>query len=192
MARMKYQTFLSRITCNVTNHESNSTRIAKRPSGNRAATVQARRHTAQPTRNSIAQKAASRAPPTPRPSASFGAIPAAPAIGAAEFPLGAAGVAGVCEEAPETVMATFCPPAQCDPVRGAREVPRAGLVEREGRAAAAVRRHRATEAARRVVRLRRQLVHGVRRPVREHCAVRSSEQRRHRTQARRQGSVIQS
>ena len=29
----------------------------------------------------------SRAPPTPRPSASFAAIPAAPAIGAAEFPL---------------------------------------------------------------------------------------------------------
>ena len=165
----------------------------KRPSGNRAATVQARRHTAQPTRNSIAQKAASRAPPTPRPSASLAATPVAPAIGAAEFPLVVGvGVAGLCEEAPETVMATFCPPAQCDPVRGAREVPRAGLVEREGRAAAAVRRHRAGKAARRVVRLRRQLVHGVRRPVREHCAVRSSEQRRHRTQARRQGSVIQS
>ena len=87
----------------------------------RAATVQARRQTAQLTRNSVDQKAAmSRAPPTPRPSASFAAIPAAPAIGAAEFPLGAAGVAGVCEEAPETVMATFCPPAQCDPVAHAK------------------------------------------------------------------------
>lgn len=49
------------------------------------------------------------------------------------------------------------------------EVPRPGLVEDDGGAAAGVRRERGGEAARRVVR-RRQLVDGVRRPVREHCA----------------------
>lgn len=58
------------------------------------------------------QKAASTAPPTPRPSASFTACPAALAIDAAdESPLGFG--AG---EAPgaAAVMATFCPWLQCD------------------------------------------------------------------------------
>lgn len=65
---------------------------------------------------SIDQKAASKAPPTPSPSASFAASPTAPV--AAAFPLG---VAGLWDEAPsETVMATFWPWAQCDPAAQAK------------------------------------------------------------------------
>jgi hypothetical protein len=111
----------------VINHEINSAYCkAAKWQPCYCASATSRRHTAQPEptrsvrhtmagRSSVDQlKAASRAAPTPRPSASFAAIPA---IGAAEFPLG---VAGLCEEAPETVMATFCPPAQCDPVAHAK------------------------------------------------------------------------